>query len=709
RASYKYYRRGQDAYSGSNFAQFNVCMDPTSIQTLGTGPVASETLCQNGTPVVKLGPDTPRQANQFNNHILNLQGNATLTLGTHSIKVEVDHYYSKLYNLFVFGTGGLAGTGGPQGLYYFNSMQDFVNQQANELVYENSTTGAKTDGYVNWAYQINTGGLQDTWKIKPNLTVTAGIRYDRYGADNSIQANQNFATRFQTLYPGLTNTATLDGRDKLQPRFGFNWTPKSNLRISGGIGLFAGGFSDVFVSNNYSNSGTAINGTGATLVGIDLVRTATGCIDRTTGQNPGAAVCNAGLNGVTGSSIPAVVSQYLSTNTGVLANALTNSLDPNFKMPAQWKYNLSANWRPDLTNLGLGKGWTLRGDILFSDAQEAVRWTDLRAQPLVVGGVVQLAPDGRARYGGALNENGTLVQPGANYDMQLTNTTQGQARVFAVGLYKDFKDISFNVDYTHQNVKDVAGTLFSSTVGSAYGSVAALDPNGGGAYGRSAFEVTNEIRAGFEIHHAFFGDNLTTLGFNAEFRSGQPFSIEFGDYTTNNVSGRPNVFGTVQNNFSQLFYVPNFAGAASNPCPTSGKSTFGIVTFADAATCSGVYNLVTQTKLGKYQGQIAPKNVLTGPSYNKVDLHFAQQLPFFHHSKITALFDIENFLNLLNTNWGSYQAYADTAVVRVACTGAAVGGQTCPGYLYSSYSAPKTISYSKFSLYTIRAGVRFDF
>jgi len=180
-------------------------------------------------------------------------------------------------------------------------------------------------------------------------------------------------------------------------------------------------------------------------------------------------------------------------------------------------------------------------------------------------------------------------------------------------------------------------------------------------------------------------------------------------------TGRANVFGTVLNTSEHLFYVPNFAlTPVTNASATQGVAgtltQYGNVIFADAATLTAVQNLVNGTKLAQYQGQIAPKNLLTGPSYNKVDLHFAQQIPFFHHSKITALFDIENFLNLLNRNWGSYEAFSDTAVVRVTCqTPAAGSAQTCPNYVYSTFTNPKTVVQPKFSLYAIRAGVRFDF
>lgn len=698
RFAYKYYRRGQDAYNGTDYAQFNVCLDPTSSVVPGGG-AGNSLLCGNGTPTVKMGPDTPRQANQFNNRIYTFQGNATYTGGAHTIKAEFDRSYSTLYNLFVFNG---ATSGGPQGLYYFDSVTDFANRQANELAYTNTVSGNKGDGYVRWAYQVYTGGLQDTWKPSSQLTINAGLRYDIYTSSDGIALNSNFTTRYATLYPGLTNTATLDGRDKLQPRIGFNWAPRHDLRVAGGFGLFAGGLSDVFISNNYSNTGTSINGLGAgsAITSIDLVRTGpNSCIDRTNpGQAVSSAICSAALNGVNGALVPAAVQAYQQANTSVLQQAQVNLLDPNFKIPAQWKYNLSLTFRPDLTSAGLGDGWTFRADALFSDTQQGVRWVDLRSQPLLSSsGVVQVAPDGRPRYGGMVNG----VNPGANYDIMLTNTQRGISRVFALGITKAFKDFDISLAYTHQSVHDVAGVLVSSTVSSTY-AVPTSDPNSGGDYGRSAFEVTHIIRANLDFHHKFFGDNETRFNINWELRSGQPYSATMNDFSSTGCNGRACVFGTV-NTTSHLLYVPNF-----NLVPTGGGLTYGIVTFADQATLNAVQNLVQNTVLSKYQGGIAPKNVLTGRSYNKVDLNFAQQIPFVHGSKFTALFSIENFLNFLNRDWGGYQDIGNTPVVRVAC-GSAVGGQTCGNYIYSSYSAPTATVLPKPSLYTIRAGVRFDF
>ena len=725
RVAYRYYRRGQDAFFGPDFAQMNVCTDPTSAG--GLFPATGATLCNTGVPIIRLGPDTPRQANKFNTQQLTISANAQLRLGNHTIKAEYDRFHSDLYNLFVFGGGATASgiTGGGSGGYYFDSLADFSARTANEFTLTTTTTGSKNDGYVRWGYTLNSLGLQDTVKVTPYLTVNAGLRYDFYTSDSTIQTNQNLVTRYTTLYPGLSNTSTLDGRKKAQPRFGFNWQAAPNLRIAGGAGLFAGGLSDVFISNNYSTSGAAINGTGATITSVDIVRTggtaaAPTCTERGTNTTLTPALCALALSNVGGGTIPAPIIDYIKANAGVAASALTNLLDPKFKLPAQWKYNLSANWKPDLSNIGLGTGWTFRGDVLYSKAQQAVRWIDLRAQPLLVNGVAQLAPDGRARYGGLING----AVPGSNYDIELTNTTKGQALVLAFGATKQTDSFDLSLSYTHQNVKDVTGVLTSSTVSSAYGGVPTSDPNSGGDYGRSTFEITHTIRANFEFHHNFFGDNETRFGINWELRSGQPWSANMFDNTnaggTNSAcslaTGRSCIFGTATNTSSHLLYVPDFSLAPNSTASAvqgvAGTLTqYGNVIFADAATLASVQALVNGTMLSKYQGRIVPKNVLTGPWYNKVDLNLSQQIPIFGRLKVTALFSIENFLNLLNRDWGSYQDFGGSqTIVRVTCQAPAAGSaQTCPAYIYSTYSAPKTTTYSKPSLYAIRLGVRVAF
>jgi hypothetical protein len=138
---------------------------------------------------------------------------------------------------------------------------------------------------------------------------------------------------------------------------------------------------------------------------------------------------------------------------------------------------------------------------------------------------------------------------------------------------------------------------------------------------------------------------------------------------------------------------------------------------------------ISGSKLKGHRGSIAPKNLGTSPSMWKIDLHLSQEIPtFVGSSRIKVFADIENFLNMLNSDWGVQRqvnfAYF-APLVNVQClstptpTGTAPGSgvvnsnssQTCAQYRYSSFSKPDIVvqNQSRQSLYQIRVGVRFEF
>src|SRR5690606_18035916 len=126
-------------------------------------------------------------------------------------------------------------------------------RQAYSLQYASAASNVKEDGAAAFSYAVNTLYLQDEYDVTPDLTLRFGLRYDWYNQDDRPLENP----AFEALY-GYANTQNLDGLSALQPRFGFTWTPDAYTTVYGGAGLFIGGTPNVWISNNWSNTGNLL-------------------------------------------------------------------------------------------------------------------------------------------------------------------------------------------------------------------------------------------------------------------------------------------------------------------------------------------------------------------------------------------------------------------------------------------------------------------
>ncbi len=79
--------------------------------------------------------------------------------------------------------------------------------------------------------------IGDSWKIKPNLTVSLGVRYDRDTGrtDSDLPA----IPEINAAFPGYGNPVK-QANANLAPQFGFAWDPGKNGKtvVRGGVGLF---------------------------------------------------------------------------------------------------------------------------------------------------------------------------------------------------------------------------------------------------------------------------------------------------------------------------------------------------------------------------------------------------------------------------------------------------------------------------------------
>lgn len=672
RAFYKDYKRGQDPILGRGFAQFQVCTAPTSDRATGTGTANDlSTACQAGNGVVSFGPDVSRQSNSLTSRTFGGLVQARLTKDDHDLRIFAEYQNTKIFNLFLQRTAGD---------YYFDSIADFQAGNAQRFRYQNAVPSLDpNDAAARFTYKTYVFGIQDTWTIADDLTLAYGVRYDMYGGSSRPALNQAFVNRY-----GFTNQAYISGRGVFQPRIGFDYKPTSTLSLRGGVGIFSGGSPDVYISNSFSNTGFLSNT-------IDVRQNNNGTYTGAT-----AAQGSSILSNVNGNTIPGAANAILS-NVSSSANAPTNALDPNFKLPSQWRATLSTDWNPDFGDSFLGSGWNFGVDFLYSKVRNQVFFTDLRVRP---NGLT--TPDGRQRYSPITSFSDT------NSDLFLTNTTKGRSYIGVARIQKRFDfGLSAFVSYVYQNVKDQAPAT-SSTASSNYGNGGFFDANGA-AYGISNDQVKHNIKYNLSFDHAFFGDYKTNITLFGETRIGRPYS-----YTMQDVGTRSSVFGTIGNGTRYLLYVPT-------------STTDTRVSYDSAATQAYLDNLINTTGLSKYRGSIAPRNAFNSRWFTKFDLHVHQEIPTgLGSSRVTLFADIENVTNLINKNWGQIREYQfpyTIAAVRVQClqtpvaTGTSPGTaaattstQACAQYRYQSpNSTPSDSIYSRQSLYTIRVGARFTF
>ncbi len=647
RASYRDYNRDQTPFGGRQYGQFEVCLDPTS--------VGSATSC--GGSRIFFGPDVSRQSNDLNTENLSIDLTARLETGDHSFRFIAGYTDVRTFNLFLQRS---------LGDLYFDSIADFQARRANRLRYGNAVTLDPNDAAASFSTQNWTFGIQDDWQVTDTLQVTLGLRYDLYNNKNYPPLNPNFLARY-----GFSNRQSFSGLGVFQPRFGFNWQATDRLIVRGGAGIFSGGTPDVFLSNSFSNTGLLTNA-------IDIRRNTSMAGCDVTAPNA-AAICAGALNNVTGNSISTDVQNFLATNIGSLALAPTNAIDPNLQIARKFKASLQADYDADLGPLG--DHWLLGAQVLYDENIRGYTWVDIRSVP------IGTLPDGRPRYGAIGGVAST------NQDLLMTNSRRGRGIFGSLRFAHDF-DFGLSIDgsYTRSDVKD-ENALTSATAGSLYSNNAFFDP-GRAAYGTSIYEIRDQWKFSVDYRHEFFGDLETRLSLFGEYRTGRPYSITGLDRS----SGRLATYGTVGNGGRVLLYIP--------------EMTDSRVVFDNATSQANFNSLVTALGLEQYRGSVVPKNSQRSPDFFKIDLHFSQELPvpMLDSGRITLFADVENVLNLIDSDWGSLRQVGfpyTSALVEVSC--AATSGTSCTQYRYSNVLAPNESLSTRVSLYGIRVGVRFSF
>jgi hypothetical protein len=208
-----------------------------------------------------------------------------------------------------------------------------------------------------------------------------------------------------------------------------------------------------------------------------------------------------------------------------------------------------------------------------------------------------------------------------------------------------------------------------------------------------------------------FGDNTTSAGLVYTGRSGRHFTYVFGQGPFFNLPFGGHALpdsDTADTPGTQLFYVPT---DANDPLVTTDAATAAM--WPDFL--SHLDEFVSKTDcLNEFRGTNVTRNNCSTSWTNVFSLRLMQEISLGDRMKFDLMLDIENFGNLLNSDWGRVESYTAPSNVAPAHMTAISGGQfvlaPSPSYEGSAetITSRPTIALLP-SVYRVQFGVRFRF
>lgn len=248
------------------YGRFNVEFAPRDPEVGLAGPVFSFTGAGLGQGITSVGlPGVFPQGRRFNNY--QFQETISHTAGNHSLRFGADLNVQRSTQDIPFNSRGIltfAGGGG------FNSFGNFVDRFSGRggggaAIQFGSPTIVPNAFYQNYF-------IDDTWRVKENLTLNLGLRYENYGTPFN-------AIRFPAFggFDQPVETVVRQQRDNnnFAPRFSFAYQPRFLKGLFGeNKTVIRGGFAvnyDFFFNNILGNTAATVpNSFGVTNFGASL-------------------------------------------------------------------------------------------------------------------------------------------------------------------------------------------------------------------------------------------------------------------------------------------------------------------------------------------------------------------------------------------------------------------------------------------------------
>ena len=572
-----------------------------------------------GNAFTTFGTEVNSYNNMLNSDIYQIQDNFTWIIDKHQLTFGTQSDYRKFKNGYGYSFAGS---------WRYSSVDSFYEDANKYLAWKEAGADPATRPTTlatsfSQKYAVQGNGfpyayvdilslgfyVQDKWTVTPNLNLTLGLRIDTPIFLTDLDKNDEAAGL--TFQGGEKIDVSKYPKTKplLSPRLGVNWNVfgDGKLQVRGGTGIFSGTPPYVWLSNQAGNNGLLFGdlAKGRPFDGIALV-------------TPTAA----------------------DIKSSKMDLAVT---DRDFKYPQLWKTNFAVDY-------SFGDGWIATVEMLYNKDLNAIYHRNIGLNDPV--GYVQEG-SGKERpffaTGVATDSKTGLDYPTGYYItdrttnvIQMKNTSKGYSFYTTLQLQKNFyhgvmKGLYLNGSYSFGKSKSVTDGS-SSVASSAWKYRPAVNPNvEETGYASGSFRGRLLLQAAYT---AEWSKNAST-SIGAIYQMYQPFRYS---YTYNG-----DVNGDGQN-MNDLIYIPKDR-TDINIVPATGdeRSADDIWKQIDAFIKQDNY-------LSKHRGEYAERNGAITPWAHQLDINITHDIKLpLKNGQVHTLrfsFDIANFLNLLNKDWG---------------------------------------------------------
>lgn len=618
-----------------------------------------------------LGTEQFSVGNILKQDVVTMTNNFTLFSGNHTFTFGTHNEYYEIFNLFIRQN---------YGVYEYQTFDDLVQgntplSYTRSYVLQPSVDAAIGDEAVDVAANFRALQLgfyaQDEWQMSKALKLNMGLRLDIPSFLDDPAGNQDFnqnalpAMAEQYDIKGARSGNVPDPQFLISPRFGFNYTPMEDrdLQFRGGAGIFTGRIPFVWPGGSYTNNGVF-------LADIDV-------------NNPTLAD--------TGEPLPFRPdprNQYIADDiegAGISGGSQVDIFAEDFKFPQVFRSSLAVDFMlPGEIVATLEGIYTKDINAIYYQNVNLER-TSIRVGQQPDGTII--GPDNRPVY------SGNSIDPDYGRVLLGSNTNLGYAYTLTGQLQRTFQGgLATSIAYTFNRSKSVFdGT--SSQNSSNWRNTTAVDKNDV-QLGFSTFDAGHRVIASLSYRKEYAGFLASQMSLFYTGQSGDRFSYtylpqfsgsrNFRAISGNNLSSR---------NFNDLIYIPSDQSEI-NLIPYEDDN--GNILTPDQQWQALDAFIADDNYLDNNRGNYAEANAGRLPFEHVVDFKFVQD--FFvnvggKRNILQLTFDVFNFTNLLNREWGRQRfiGFGTYSLINFEGFVDPEAGDFTPQYTYRSPESPANL------------------